>query len=335
MIWSLQVLRFVAALMVVYVHAGQLAFGITGSSGFFPPEFQLAGQAGVDIFFVLSGVIIYKTGAHLHWLDFAWKRARRILPFYLLVTVVALIASLRAGAPLEWRDYLATFTLWPATDIITTPVVGVAWTLCFEALFYFAFALALIDRRWIAGFAVAFLTSLVLRPQGAVFEFLGNPIIFEFLLGVAIARLPALSLARWLVLPGFAIIFSVGFFGLAPIGNAADFLRGEGGFLRVLVYGFPAAAIVYGFMQMNGQRSFWTEQGDASYVLYLSHGLLMPALAVPLALLTASPDLIIAASCIVTTLFAWRLHILVEVPLLKLLPRNRKSEVKSLAGIPI
>jgi exopolysaccharide production protein ExoZ len=64
-IWPLQILRFVAALMVVYVHAAQLAVKETGSYGLFPPEFALAGQAGVDIFFVISGVIIAKTAVGL------------------------------------------------------------------------------------------------------------------------------------------------------------------------------------------------------------------------------------------------------------------------------
>ena len=40
MIWSIQVLRFVAALMIVYLHAAFIAFSATGSSGVIP--------AGVD-----------------------------------------------------------------------------------------------------------------------------------------------------------------------------------------------------------------------------------------------------------------------------------------------
>jgi hypothetical protein len=50
MIWSLQVLRFLAALMVVYVHAAQIAFVATTSSGFIPHNIAIMGRAGVDIF---------------------------------------------------------------------------------------------------------------------------------------------------------------------------------------------------------------------------------------------------------------------------------------------
>jgi len=45
MIWSLQVLRFVAALMVVYVHAAQTAFAATGSNGFIPQSCRSLDEA--------------------------------------------------------------------------------------------------------------------------------------------------------------------------------------------------------------------------------------------------------------------------------------------------
>ena len=80
MIWPLQILRFVAALMVVYVHAAQLAVEQTGSYGLFPRELPLAGQAGVDIFFVISGVIIARTAVGLSWQEFAWKRFAASFP---------------------------------------------------------------------------------------------------------------------------------------------------------------------------------------------------------------------------------------------------------------
>ena len=59
-IWSIQVLRFAAALMVVYIHATVIAGGVTGSSGFIPFRVANIGHIGVDIFFVISGLIIAK-----------------------------------------------------------------------------------------------------------------------------------------------------------------------------------------------------------------------------------------------------------------------------------
>ncbi len=90
-IWSLQTLRFAAAMMVVYFHAANAAFSATGSYGLLPYNFHTTGAAGVDIFFVLSGVIITKTARGLSWREFAWRRFRRIAPMYFLVTLLAVL----------------------------------------------------------------------------------------------------------------------------------------------------------------------------------------------------------------------------------------------------
>ena len=82
MIWSLQGLRFTAALMVAYIHAVLIA-GAASEQGFIPLSLAIAGRAGVDIFFVLSGFIITKTAQGLGAEEFAWRRFRRIVPFYL------------------------------------------------------------------------------------------------------------------------------------------------------------------------------------------------------------------------------------------------------------
>src|SRR5687768_12050310 len=129
MIWSLQTLRFVAALMVVYIHAAQTAQTATGSIGMIPGPLATIGRSGVDIFFVISGVIIARTAPGLTWQEFAWKRFRRIIPIYYLVCIPAMLPALYFG--IGWRELLASLMLWPATDVMTAPVLGVAWTLCF------------------------------------------------------------------------------------------------------------------------------------------------------------------------------------------------------------
>jgi exopolysaccharide production protein ExoZ len=256
--------------MVVYVHAAQLAIKATGSYGLFPPEFPVAGQAGVDIFFVISGVIIAKTAVGLSWQEFAWKRFRRIIPFYFIICIFALLIAARSGNAFSGRDLLATFFLWPATDVMTLPLLAVAWTLCYEALFYAAATFILADRRWLFPVLGLFVASMALRQQGAVYQFLGNPLIIEFLFGVAIAHAPAFQHAKWGIPLGAVLLIGAGFFDLAPMGNALEYLRGDEAFQRVAVYGLPAALIVWGALQFKGRASIWTGQGDASYALYIT-----------------------------------------------------------------
>ncbi len=310
--------------MVVYVHAAQLAVEQTGSSGLFPRELPLAGQAGVDIFFVISGVIIARTVVGLTWQEFAWKRFRRIIPFYFLVCIFALLIVARSGVAITGRDLLASFFLWPATDTMTLPLLPVAWTLCYEMLFYAAATLVLADRRWLFPVLGLFVAAMALRQHGAVFQFLGNPLIIEFLFGVALAHAPAFRHVRWGIPLGAALIIGAGFFDLAPLGNALEYLRGDEAFLRVAVYGLPAALIVWGVMQFNGRASAWTRQGDASYSLYLTHSLFMPMFFVVWTLIPLPTDLMIVISMAAAAFFGWRIHLAIEVPVLNALKGQRK-----------
>ena len=319
--------------MVVYIHAVQLAVEATGSNGLLPPEFQVAGQAGVDIFFVISGVIIARTAVGLSWQEFAWKRFRRIIPFYFIICILALLIALRSGTAITWRELLATFSLWPATDAMTVPLVPVAWTLCYEALFYAAVVFVLADRRWQLPVLGLFVVSMVLRQHGAVFQFLGNPIIIEFLFDVGLAYAPAYPHAKWGIPLGAAMIIAAGFLDLAPVGDALEYLRGENAFLRVAVYGLPAAMIVWGAMQFKGRGNFWTEQGDASYSLYITHSVFMPAFFVIWSVISLPTDLIILISMAASAFFGWRIHLAIEVPILNAFKGQRGLTPSRSGGI--
>lgn len=321
--------------MVVYVHAAQLAAKATGSYGFSAPQFLLAGQAGVDIFFVISGVIIAKTAVGLSWQEFAWKRFRRITPFYFVVCAVALLIAARSGTAITWRDLLATFFLWPATDTMTPPLLPVAWTLCYEALFYVAAAFVVADRRWLFPVLSVFVVSAALRQWGAVFQFLGNPLILEFMFGVAIARAPAFQHSKWGIPLGAAIIIAVGFIDLAPVGDTLEYLRGEEAVQRVAVYGLPATLIVWGAMQFRGSASIWTRQGDASYSLYLTHSVFLPAFFLLWKLIPMPTDLTIVISVAASVFFGWRIHVAIETPVLNAFKnRRRESPVSALPPEP-
>lgn len=324
-IWSLQVLRFIAAMMVVYLHAALTAYQATGSSGIFPPMIQVTGTAGVDIFFVISGVIITRTARGLTWRQFAWKRVRRILPMYYLASIPAALIAAKSG--FGWRETIATITLWPAFDEMAAPVLPAAWTLCFEMLFYAAATLVLVDRRFLPAILGIFAVSLAFRSTAPVFQFLGNPIILEFMIGVALAYAPSIKGARWGILVGAFAIVAAGPLGIAPDGNTLDFLIGEDALQRVAVYGLPAGLVVYGTMQVNAGKSVWTYLGDASYTLYLFHTVPISALLTLWIFYPLPPDIIIAIGVTASLLLSWRLHEKFEKPLLRLLGRPSRGVV--------
>nr|MBA3812498.1 acyltransferase [Caulobacteraceae bacterium] len=86
---SIQYLRGLAALAVVGYHAGQWREG----------GFEV-GRAGVDVFFVISGVIIWRVtaGRDVPPLAFLWRRLTRVAPLYWLLTLaVAAVAAVWPG----------------------------------------------------------------------------------------------------------------------------------------------------------------------------------------------------------------------------------------------
>lgn len=101
-------LRAVAVLPVVLFH-----FGISAIPG---------GFTGVDIFFVISGYLI--TGSLLDDLErgqfsivsFYWRRARRILPALIFVTLLTCIAALFILLPSDLHEFslsvIAASTFW-------------------------------------------------------------------------------------------------------------------------------------------------------------------------------------------------------------------------------
>jgi exopolysaccharide production protein ExoZ len=175
---SVQVLRAVAALLVVWAHASNTVYG----------------RVGVDIFFVISGFIIARIAARREPVRFIIDRVWRIYPVYWIAVLpwVALAYSLNASTP----DRLAaTITLWPVYGEYVQPYLRPAWSLCFEMLFYAAMFVATVTKkgRWlIAAFIGCFLFNLAYPTP--LTSFLGSWHIFEFLFGLWLSRRPVESI---------------------------------------------------------------------------------------------------------------------------------------------
>jgi exopolysaccharide production protein ExoZ len=314
-IWSLQALRFWAAFAVLLYHAYNMTFHITGRFGVLGVDAALFGRVGVDVFFVLSGVIITLTSPGLTVGAFAARRARRILPLYLPLTAFYLVAGAIAGV-VGWREAVTSLTLWPVLDRMAEPAVPVAWTLCFEALFYAAAALVIWRPKAVWVLLALFATALCLRSS-PLLRFVGNPIILEFLMGVALARMPRWRGAVWLIPVGLAATWFLGPTVYPSVLNVPDFLNGEMAWRRVLALGVPAALVVWGTLQIEAREGAQTRLGDASYALYLVH---LPVVTVLVAALCRirglPPDVIVLTAAAAAVALAWRVHELFEKPLL-------------------
>ena len=324
MIWSLQVLRFVAALMIVYLHAArvgaEVALNTTGDTRWAPYDMASAANAGVDIFFVLSGAVITLTAPKLTARQFFWRRFRRVMPIYLICSIPPVMVAF-ATADFGWRKLLATVLLWPATDVLTAPVLFVGWTLCFEMLFYTGATLVLVDRRWIYALVALFAGACLLRPFGPVFQFLGNPIIVEFAFGAAIILLPRSRFGVMALPVGVAALLLSGQW-FDPGVSVIDALAGVDAEQRVIAFGIPAALIVYGARHIDAKPGLWTYLGEASYVLYLVHPSVAKGLLTFWMIYPIPPYLVALCTMGAALLLSWRVHELIDKPVLRILPRR-------------
>ena len=288
---SVEVARAVAALLVVSVHVPTIRHGLDGSPylhGLF--EF---GQAGVDIFFVISGFIIADVAQRSRDAGrFAVRRLVRIVPFYWLFTAaVLLVGALKGrGAP-GLEEVLASLLLLPQRDV---PVLGIGWSLEHELLFYLVVAgLLRAGRNRYLPIAMATLGAAAfawaLAPAGTSGDLfhLMSPFQLQFLAGVAlhrwrggVARLPwpALLIAAALAFPATAAVLHLFHGAAVPVQPL-----GAPGLLRVALWGGAAAMLLCALLACEAQvpRLFATTPmriaatlGEASFALYLSLALI-------------------------------------------------------------
>lgn len=160
------VLRAVAALGIVFIHLYQL-FLLRGVDAL---AWARSGDAGVPIFFVLSGFLIATSILRSSSFDrrsYGLRRAARILPLYYLVLVIAFVfvdpTPMLTGT--GQSDVLAhVFFLHGLFRSTRYTINGVLWTLTTEVLFYALMAvLAPLFRHRTAGWAVAG-TMVVIGP---------------------------------------------------------------------------------------------------------------------------------------------------------------------------
>ena len=189
---SIQALRGLAALFVVFQHVRFLNFG----------------AFGVDIFFCISGfMIMFTTEKSTKY--FFRKRLVRILPLYYLMTLGTYLLLLLFPSMFQQTrhdfSYLVKSLLFIPFDIgsgAIQPLVRIGWTINCEMLFYLLFFIAFhISMKYRGLICSAFLVILVgmvqifapaisswQSPIGNVLSpfliFYGDPVMLEFLFGI-------------------------------------------------------------------------------------------------------------------------------------------------------
>lgn len=291
---SIQVLRGLAACSVVAMHSVFVAHHGDNFAGF--------GAAGVDLFFVISGFIMGTVAPGRTVGEFVSSRVRRIYPIYVVAALPWLLAALISGRSVTPNTLLVDSTLWPLWGVFQRPTLGVGWTLCFEVTFYAAVALSLWTGRWRVVLCANLLClAAALTTHIAIFAMLGSPFFLSFLFGVLIVHLPKHPrIGAALAAVGIAAILIVP--GTVTTGAPLTIFDPSLTLVRVALWGFPAATIVYGAVSWEAvfRAPAWKPfvvLGNASYSIYL-----FQMVAIRLA---AGPWFVRGALAVALGLFIW------------------------------
>lgn len=314
-LYGIQYLRGAAAIAVVLFHAAE-------RTGY---HFAI-GAAGVDVFFVISGFIMWVVTFRREPtpLQFMRARIRRIVPLYWLATAVMVAGGLSGLFPnlMLTLDHVLTSLLFiparsPSNGEIW-PVLVQGWTLNYEMFFYLIFGGSLyLTRRWRLPVISALLIVLVL--YGAVSDIdnvqlftFTRPIILEFLAGIVIGefwikgKLPSAALGTAMVAA------TLGGFTYLQVARMP---------FDALLCGPLAAGLVVGILAIERE---WKPRkipvlallGDASYSIYLWHSFAIAVVAKVGASLGVHATIVFSTATLAGILFGVACQYLLERGLL-------------------
>jgi exopolysaccharide production protein ExoZ len=259
-----------------------MRFGYTG----WWPDFL---KSGVDVFFVISGFIMWITTCDKHYSpkQFVQNRLIRIVPLYWVFTsftvgVMLLFPSSMQSGVFDLSHVVKSYLFIPALNPGTgemMPVIPPGWTLNYEMLFYCVFAMVLtLQIRYRAAAAVLALVGVSMLRfwfpwEGTIGHFYTSPLILEFGLGVLVGVCFMSDRTDRLLSANVCVLLIAG-------GAVLSVLHPISG---IVGWGTPAALIVLGCVMLERRVGIprltltWM-LGDCSFSLYLTHGIVLSAL---------------------------------------------------------
>ena len=283
---SVQILRAIAAWTVVYHHYIQV-YGVNFTQAI-GRGFSRYGSFGVDVFFLISGFIMFQSVRNRPQtaIHFLFRRITRIVPNYWFFTTVVLVCCLAAPntfaswIPFTLESLVKSLLFIPhqnPSGIGANPLLTVGWTLNYEMFFYVLFAICMLIPRKCTPFA-AIVLLVSLRPLQQAF-----PRLLLFL-GPFGTLLSGCYLQEF----GFGICIGVVHAWCSPNGQLSR-LAGVAVGLCSVAFLFAggrrdlaAAGILWGTLcfDANSRQTitkFARHLGNTSYSTYLCHAIVLSA----------------------------------------------------------
>ena len=367
---ALEGMRGVAALMVFFVHFYALLGLYSRPDSWLHSATHFAGivgNVGVDIFFVISGFLMYGIVMRkpTPFLTYFARRIRRLYPVFLFVFAVYVVLSY--VAPVESRipqstktaaEYLAMNLAMLPGMLPMIPLIRVAWSLSYEWFYYLILPLSIWGlrlRRWYPGWRIGLvLAACVAQYVLCTMHRSAHPRLVMFGAGAVLWELATYyGISRFLGPRGELFSIALVLFALGWMGFAAKYHLG----LALNQAGIPSvntplmfiaffALSLYSLCYDGALKRFFSIDwlrwmGNISYSYYLIHGLTLhfvaklmryligtPILPVPLFLLMGGTSLL------VTILVGALLYLAVEKPLSLALPK-RPAQDQGHVAVPV
>ncbi|MDM7861400.1 acyltransferase [Alteromonas sp. ASW11-36] len=306
---ELDALRGIAAMAVVVYHLVYRYHELYGHQGL-PVYWSYFGQYGVQLFFMISGFVIYWTLDRIQTpIEFVISRFSRLYPVYWVAIAVTFAVTLLLGLPDRTVSVATAFkNLAMFHEYFAVPHVdGVYWTLTLELTFYaYMFLLLIVGQRYwatpllmlivIANMGLGYVSEVPRWAQLVTLDGYGQ----FFLFGVA---LQDWQKGRSKLLAGLAMLFA------AALTLTASTVLVTAIYLVLMAVFW---ATFKGYVPfMNSRVLVWL--GAISYSLYLIHQNVGYAILYRLSEFMPSVAAVTIAVGLVT-LLAYGLNRVVEVP---------------------
>lgn len=338
---SIQIVRAFAMLLVLIIHADVFSTRILNTPFLFN-FFYPGGDSGVDLFFVVSGFIIFyihqgDINQKIKFIPYLIKRFARIFPTYWAVNMLVIplhffFRQYGLGDETTFHKIFFSLFLLPQQG---TPIIHAAWTLSYEILFYFCFGLIIwFGYKKILPLIIFIITGTILgwiyslqnitQFQNSYFNLIFGYYNFEFLLGCISAYLVTnIKIKQPKILLSFGILLFILMIGLEKYSSQALYS------LRLFGYGFPSFLIITSLSssEINGQfkitknlvSQFLLLLGNASFSIYLTHQILISAIGRGFILAglpnIISPYILIFIIIAIAVTLGCIFHLIIEKPL--------------------
>lgn len=318
-IFNIQILRAVAALLVVLLHSTRVSTDYGFDKGLFL-NLKGWGYGGVDLFFVISGFIMIHIQSIKQYsaTTFFLNRLIRIIPLYWILTGLIILIYILSPSSFnvikispEWAFASLLFLSQEILDKF--PILYDGWTLEVEMMFYIVLSFLLTFKKDISHtifYAISVLVCIVVFSK--------NFLLLEFAIGMLLGLIYHHHLVRKPVAP---LLLGIALFLLTIFITPANDLS----FRRFIIFGIPSFFIVYGAL---GVTQFKNDLilliGNASYSIYLIQVFTLPIFYKTLRQIGADidfSDVYILGSILLTVISGCLLHLLVEKNLSLLITR--------------